>query len=93
MFKLPLRVEPSSDAHADPSCLHTLRCAVQKLKAQFPVFLSDFPIEVRQYPKGAEMPWHLDEQMYASPQWELIYTLDNSSDSRCGQWLGGRRGG
>jgi hypothetical protein len=55
----------------------------QKLKAAFPIFLSDFPIELRQYPRGAEMPWHLDEQMYASPQWELIYTLDNTSDSRC----------
>lgn len=56
---------------------------LQKLKAAFPIFLSDFPIELRQYPRGAEMPWHLDEQMYASPQWELIYTLDNTSDSRC----------
>jgi hypothetical protein len=66
-------------------------CVLQKLKAQFPVFLSDFPIELRQYPKGAEMPWHLDEQMYASPQWELIYTLDNTSDSRCarGSWCFG----
>jgi len=30
------------------------------------------------------MPWHLDEQMYASPQWELIYTIANTSDSRWG---------
>eukprot|EP00878_Enallax_costatus_P035194 GHUV01039194.1.p2 GENE.GHUV01039194.1~~GHUV01039194.1.p2 ORF type:complete len:113 (+),score=8.78 GHUV01039194.1:854-1192(+) len=43
--------------------------------------MSDFPIELRQYPRGSDMPWHLDEQMYASPQWEIIYTIDNSSDS------------
>eukprot|EP00882_Tetradesmus_deserticola_P029487 GHRQ01033032.1.p1 GENE.GHRQ01033032.1~~GHRQ01033032.1.p1 ORF type:complete len:185 (+),score=84.41 GHRQ01033032.1:53-607(+) len=53
----------------------------QRLRSPFPLFLSDFPIELRQYPKGAAMPWHKDEQMYASPQWEVIYTIDNSSDS------------
>lgn len=68
----------------------------QRLKTYFPIFLSDFPIELRQYPRGAEMPWHLDEQMYASPQWELIYTIDNSSDSRydgAGMWWIGVGGG
>jgi hypothetical protein len=58
--------------------------ALQQLKTAFPIFLSDFPIELRMYPRGANMPWHLDEQMYAMPQWELIYTIDNNSDSRCG---------
>jgi hypothetical protein len=59
--------------------------ALQRLKTAFPIFLSDFPIELRKYPRGANMPWHLDEQMYAMPQWELIYTIDNCSDSRCGR--------
>jgi hypothetical protein len=45
--------------------------ALQRLRSRFPLFLSEFPIELRQYPKGAAMPWHKDEQMFASPQWEV----------------------
>lgn len=26
-------------------------------------------------------PWHVDEQMFATPQWEVIFTVDNDSDS------------
>ncbi|WIA22533.1 hypothetical protein OEZ86_009525 [Tetradesmus obliquus] len=59
----------------------TAAALTQRLRARFPLFLSEFPIELRQYPKGAAMPWHKDEQMFASPQWEIIYTIDNSSDS------------
>lgn len=32
------------------------------------------------------MPWHTDEQLYSSPQWELIYVVENTSDSKT-QWL------
>jgi hypothetical protein len=46
-------------------------CPLQRLRSRFPLFLSEFPIELRQYPKGAAMPWHKDEQMFASPQWEV----------------------
>ncbi|KAF6261555.1 hypothetical protein COO60DRAFT_1625308 [Scenedesmus sp. NREL 46B-D3] len=53
----------------------------QRLRSPCPLLLSEFPIELRAYPKGAAMPWHKDEQMFASPQWEVIYTIDNSSDS------------
>jgi hypothetical protein len=48
-----------------------LWCPLQRLRSRFPLFLSEFPIELRQYPKGAAMPWHKDEQMFASPQWEV----------------------
>eukprot|EP00775_Hariotina_reticulata_P008250 gene8250-8439_t len=54
---------------------------LQRVRSQFPLFMSDFPVELRQYPKGSDMPWHRDEQLYASPQWELIFTVDNTSDS------------
>jgi hypothetical protein len=38
-------------------------------------------MELRSYQRAAHMPWHKDEQMYAAPQWECIYTVDNASDS------------
>eukprot|EP00877_Chromochloris_zofingiensis_P008057 jgi/Chrzof1/3504/Cz12g27250.t1 len=43
---------------------------------------SDYPIECRVYPTGSAMPWHKDEALYQHPQWELILTVANSSDSR-----------
>jgi len=41
----------------------------------------DFPMEIRLYPLGASMDWHVDDLMYQEPQYELVYTLDNTSDS------------
>lgn len=58
----------------------------QRLKSKWPLYASDFPMELRNYPRGASMPWHKDEQMYASPQWELIYTITNDSDSKT-EWV------
>jgi hypothetical protein len=54
-----------------PWCRCTRLRVLQRLRSRFPLFLSEFPIELRQYPKGAAMPWHKDEQMFASPQWEV----------------------
>ena len=59
---------------------------LQRLKSKWPLYASDFPMELRNYPRGASMPWHRDEQMYASPQWELIYTITNDSDSKT-EWV------
>ncbi|CAG9465559.1 unnamed protein product [Pedinophyceae sp. YPF-701] len=42
---------------------------------------SAFPAEVRRYPVGAQMQWHVDELMYEEPQVELVLTVANSSDS------------
>ena len=42
---------------------------------------SDYPLEYRLYPPGASMEWHRDEAMYAAPQLELVYTVENTSDS------------
>jgi len=41
----------------------------------------DFPVEMRSYPVGASMDWHVDDLMYVEPQYELVYTMDNCSDS------------
>lgn len=46
---------------------------------------SDFPVELRRYPLHSSMDWHHDEPIYEEPQVELVYTLDNDTDSET-QW-------
>jgi hypothetical protein len=48
--------------------------------------LSSFPIEFRSYPVGAQMAWHVDDCLFAEPQYELIFTVSNSSDSYT-EWM------
>jgi hypothetical protein len=31
-------------------------------------------MELRSYTSSSHMPWHKDEQLYDTPQWECIYT-------------------
>lgn len=50
-------------------------------KLQVTVTPGDFPVEYRVYPPGAHMSWHKDEALYVEPQYELIYTVSNTSDS------------
>ena len=40
------------------------------------------PVEYRVYENGGMMKWHRDDQMYRKPQYEIVYTVDNTSDSR-----------
>jgi len=43
---------------------------------------SDFPIEFRVYPSGSEgMKCHKDTLLYEKPQYEMVYTIENESDS------------
>ena len=56
---------------------------------------ADVPLEFRVYPSGSCMDWHQDVALYVEPQYELVFTLENSSDSQT-QWQderGSRRGG
>ena len=39
------------------------------------------PMEFREYGVGSSMEWHRDEVLLSPPQWELVYTLENTSDS------------
>jgi len=42
----------------------------------------DIPVEVRVYGPGSSMAWHVDDVLYSpTPQVEVIWTLDNTSDS------------
>ena len=41
-----------------------------------------FPVDLRVYRSGASMGWHQDELLYDRPQYELVYTLWNTTDSR-----------
>mmetsp|Transcript_4445 Transcript_4445/g.10866 ORF Transcript_4445/g.10866 Transcript_4445/m.10866 type:complete len:183 (-) Transcript_4445:318-866(-) len=47
----------------------------------------DYPVEVRLYRPGSHMPWHQDVKLYEQPQYELIYTVSNSSDATT-EWRG-----
>ena len=43
---------------------------------------SNFPIEFRVYPTGSEgMKCHKDTLLYEIPQYEMVYTIENESDS------------
>ena len=46
---------------------------------------ADVPVEFRVYPAGSCMDWHQDVALYVEPQYELVFTLENSSDSQT-QW-------
>jgi len=56
---------------------------------------SDVPVEYRIYPFGGSMDWHRDVALYTEPQFEIVCTIKNSSDSRT-EWkdpITGRRRG
>jgi len=61
------------------------------LRSALPLEFCGYPVELRRYPTGSSMPWHSDEALTRAPQWELIYTVDNDSDSET-EWrdAGGR---
>jgi hypothetical protein len=52
---------------------------------------ADVPVEYRVYPIGSCMEWHKDVALYTQPQYELVFTLSNTSDSQT-QWQGRGRG-
>jgi len=43
--------------------------------------VSDCPLEYREYREGSSMLWHKDTVLTEPPQLELVYTLENTSDS------------
>ncbi|QIG59850.1 hypothetical protein [Dishui Lake phycodnavirus 4] len=49
------------------------------------VMPADMPVEYREYPIGSFMDWHKDTQLYKIPQYEIVYTIDNTSDAKF-QW-------
>ena len=50
-------------------------------RAGLPRLRKAFQMEFREYEVGSSMEWHRDEVLSRPPQWELVYTLENSSDS------------
>lgn len=71
-----------SATHAALSDKELAERLTRKLRSALPLSASEFPMELRHYPSGSSMPWHSDEALYGpQPQWELIYTVDNDSDS------------
>lgn len=54
----------------------------RKLKIPENTEPSDIPVEYRKYPLGGSMNWHKDVVLYTHPQYEMVYTVDNTSDSK-----------
>lgn len=51
------------------------------------LYKSTFPIEHRIYPTGSKgMKWHRDTLMYNLPQYEAVFTINNTSDSLT-EWI------
>jgi len=47
---------------------------------------SNTPVEYRTYGEKGMMGWHCDDQLYIKPQYEIVYTTENTSDSKM-QWF------
>ena len=43
-------------------------------------------MEYRIYEKGGRMGWHCDDQLYMKRQYEIVYTTENTSNSKT-QWI------
>mgnify|MGYP001804355112 CR=1 FL=1 len=61
-------------------------CAVPVLAPLFVRRVADFPVEFRVYPSGSFMDWHRDCLLYQTPQLEVVFCVENSSDSRT-EWI------
>lgn len=42
----------------------------------------DVPVELRRYLNGGGMDWHRDDALYEAPQFEAVYCVENTSDSK-----------
>jgi len=51
----------------------------------------DVPVEFRIYPVGGSMEWHKDVALYSKPQFEIVFTVTNTSDSTT-EWEDERTG-
>ena len=51
----------------------------------------DVPVEFRVYPVGGSMDWHKDVALYTKPQYEIVFTVTNTSDSTT-EWEDERTG-
>ncbi len=51
-----------------------------------PMEPSAYPIELRSYRVGAQMPWHRGDQLLDRAQCEVVICVDNDSDSRT-EWI------
>ena len=69
-----------SEIFSSPAVLNRVRKASGRSeKLHIPT--RDFPIELRAYPVGSEMDWHQDDVLFKEKQLELVYTVENESDS------------
>ena len=77
------RIDRKSELHemfSHSRILSRIKRATGREKSNL-VIPPDFPLEIRKYGIGAHMPFHFDEQLYKHPQLELVFTIENTSDS------------
>ncbi|CAM9345667.1 unnamed protein product [Discosporangium mesarthrocarpum] len=58
-----------------------VKAALKSVAGEEEMFASGLPVELRLYPRWSRMGWHYDDVLFARPQYEVIYTLENTSDS------------
>jgi len=82
----PLNNKLISNIFYSPFYLNKINKLIKKK-----LFKSEFPIEHRIYPTGSEgMRWHIDTLLYEKPQYEAVFTINNTSDSYT-KWFNGKR--
>lgn len=67
----------SARALASTRALETLR----RVTGERALVLGDFPLEARACGVGAAMDWHSDDALYEPAQYEVVWTVENTSDS------------
>ncbi len=75
---LPLKDENIDSIFYSNDCISR----ISNIVGNNQIFKSNFPIEYRIYPhKSSGMNCHKDTLLYDKPQYEVVYTIDNDSDS------------
>ena len=77
---------PADSAAAALLCCDALAARVSAWVHEPVLAATALGVELRVYRRGAEMAWHTDELLFAAPQYELVLTLWNDSDSRT-EWV------
>jgi len=77
------KIRPLKDENID-SIFYSNDCInrISNIVGNNAIYKSNFPIEYRIYPhKSPGMKCHKDTLLYDKPQYEVVYTIDNDSDS------------
>jgi len=80
------RLGPNSKSHGCLMTHETGRRLAEMIGLEHDLVPAELPIELRTYPKGSGMEWHKDDVLSNPPQIEVVFTVENLSDS-CTEWV------